>query len=296
MTCSAGSSEVLVRSLLLTEPEPELEQPCCRRCSNRQEAAAVRVGPTPSHRPLDPYRATFVPPSRPHGQNPARHRPLLGGKLHHRTTCEDSFSRTPSRPSRTPGSPTAHNTTSTETSDALPKSPHDLQRQREQPRSRNADCMAGLDKSLGSFSERVHSHIISLMGFRHPHVARLRITLDQYVEALAQSFTIALTLKHAFCAFRTAVREAALFDVLSKCKQRILISRAHLRQCQQMLAQEAEVKSSAVAACNLAETRQAIVSSNALQLLLRRNTLTSFEDLLTFFRAWKGFVFVRKPH
>lgn len=69
---------------------------------------------------------------------------------------------------------------------------------------------------LALFTKRVQNFFCTLMGFNHPHMERLQLSLQQHVEALGRGLVEVMRKQSAFLSLRSAVREGKLWDTLKK--------------------------------------------------------------------------------
>eukprot|EP00931_Biecheleriopsis_adriatica_P103706 TRINITY_DN78508_c0_g1_i1.p1 TRINITY_DN78508_c0_g1~~TRINITY_DN78508_c0_g1_i1.p1 ORF type:complete len:719 (+),score=149.01 TRINITY_DN78508_c0_g1_i1:99-2255(+) len=258
---TAPCEQLSPRSSMMLEESQEpcpgsdlFEKSSSHDCSRRrllQQKAYARVGKAPPpHRPLDLNRPIPTPPpSRPPARqsSPAR-RPRPFSAQCREASCESGRGCQQRSPSRLPAS-TLH---------ACEDNP------------------PGVAAVLCDFTERLHSFILTLMGFHHPHIKRLRVALDQQVDALSQGLTSVLVAKDALYAMRSAARENGLWEKLKEYRQRLLRCCEETQQAWAEADKEHALRHIETRALNLARHRGTAARATAARVLLAGPSSSEF--------------------
>eukprot|EP00930_Biecheleria_cincta_P075886 TRINITY_DN6307_c2_g1_i1.p1 TRINITY_DN6307_c2_g1~~TRINITY_DN6307_c2_g1_i1.p1 ORF type:complete len:827 (-),score=148.91 TRINITY_DN6307_c2_g1_i1:26-2506(-) len=259
----------------------------CRRCTSRHKMSAARIGPQPPpHRPLDlnrplpqPVPSTPSAPSRPSRFSSPSPKPRA-------QPASDASPAGGQQPETTCGRPQSASKTAPDRSFSRCRGQVSARdRSKSPPRGRPppCECMAG---PLAEFSERLHSFLLTFMGFHHPHKDRLRAAVDQQVEALGSGLTTMLFAQKAFQGLRSSAREGALWKKLRDYRQKLLEARCQLQEAQDLASKEAALRRHTQNASLFAQERRADAQAAAVRVLCRRPRGSEMQ-LLRCLAAWQ---------
>lgn len=219
----------------------------CKRCQHRREAAMVRVGSSSPRAALDVNRSSTSTPPR--------------------------ASQVPRLPAPPSPAPTV----------ATPRVP----RLKEEPAtSAEVQPCQQIANLLATFTKRIQSFFLTLMGFNHPHMQRLQIALQQQVQALAAGLTDLMTKQSAFLSLRSAMREGKLWERLRQRHQALFERGQELKECASLMCKEKVEKEAALSSTILAQRQLDHCYTFAAK--LRRNAKAQ-ADLLASFHNWRCF-------
>jgi len=139
---------------------------------------------------------------------------------------------------------------------------------------------------LATFTKRIQSFFLTLMGFNHPHMQRLQIALQQQVQALAAGLTDLMTKQSAFLSLRSAMREGKLWERLRQRHQALFERGQELKECASLMCKEKVEKEAALSSTILAQRQLDHCYTFAAK--LRRNAKAQ-ADLLASFHNWRCF-------
>lgn len=115
---------------------------------------------------------------------------------------------------------------------------------------------------LATFTKRIQSFFLTLMGFNHPHMERLQIALQQQVQVLASGMMDLMTKHSAFLSLRSAMREGKLWERFRQRHESLFQRGQELKDCEAALQEEQQkaesLKASLVSAQRLLDRRDDI--------------------------------------
>lgn len=220
----------------------------CKRCQHRREAAMVRVGSSSPRAALDVNRSSTSTPPR--------------------------ASRVPRLPAPPSPAPTGGSTPRRRGFKEEPATAAEVQ-----PCQQIANLLA-------TFTKRIQSFFLTLMGFNHPHMQRLQIALQQQVQALAAGLTDLMTKQSAFLSLRSAMREGKLWERLRQRHQALFERGQELKECASLMCKEKVEKETALSSTILAQRQLDRCYTFAAK--LRRNAKAQ-ADLFASFHNWRCF-------
>jgi len=243
------------RATLPQSPEPEPEQPCCRRCSGRQEAARSRLGlQAPPHMALELNRQVPIPPPSRPPKSTASHAPRPRASIRGQIEIVS--------PAQRGTEPALASTASSSRSRSASRGLLGPDRNEHLRHSQPA-----LAAPLEEFSERLWGFVRTCLGLHHPHQDRLKAALDQQVEALGNGFTAVLSLSTAFAALRSSARESGLWQKLREYRERLFKCNAELKEARALASKEAALRRAMGEASSLAQHQAKAARGKAVALL-----------------------------